>query len=170
MSASRNGEVVVYVALTCIGIAVAAMAVGYGVFAAGGRIGPGFLPLVAGVLLAVLCAVLAGKAFASRPESPAEEDDGSVRNGDGVDSMGRTARQRTKILWSVFGLLAVTVVLVLFLGFIASFGLLILAVSLVIERRKWLPSIAVTLGACGFVYVVFVLFMQIPLPAGIFGT
>lgn len=163
-TSAPTGEAVVYAVLTVIGVAVAVTALGYGVFVQGNRIGPGFLPLVAGALLAVLGATLTVGAIRHPSDAAAKAD------GDEVDVLGRTRQQRTRILWKVFGLLTVTVVLVLVVGFIVAFGLLVLVVSLWVERRKLLPSVAVSVGACAFVYLVFVWFMQIPLPTGVFGA
>lgn len=162
--AAPNGEAVVYAVLTVVGVAVAVMAVGYGVLVQGNRIGPGFLPLVAGALLAVLGATLTVRTVRQPGDAAAKAD------GEDTDVLGRTRRQRTRILWTVFALLTATVLLVLLLGFIVSFGLLVLTVSLWVERRRLLPSLAVSAGACTFVYVVFVWFMQIPLPTGVFGS
>ena len=159
-----GGEVVVYGVLTVVGVAVVVAAFGYGVFVKGNRIGPGFMPLVTGGLLAVLGATLAVKALRHPSDAAAKAD------GEEVDTLGRTRRQRVRMLWMVFGLLTATVLLVLVVGFIAAFGLLVLVVSLWVERRKLLPSIAVSVGACAFVYLVFVWFMGIPLPTGVFGS
>ena len=159
-----NGEVVVYGVLTVVGVAVAVTAFGYGVFVQGNRIGPGFLPLVGGALLAVLGAVLTAKAV-RHPSAAAETADGEER-----DVLGRTRQPRARIMWLVLGLLTVTVALVLVLGFVVSFGLLVFTVSWWVERRRLVPSLVVALAACAFVYLVFVLFMQIPLPAGVFGA
>lgn len=162
--AAPSGEVVVYAVLTVVGVAVAVMAFGYGILVQGNRIGPGFLPLAGGALLAVLGAVLTVKSMRHPSAAAAKAD------GEDVDVLGRTRQQRMRILWKVFGLLTATVVLVLVVGFIIAFGLLVLVVSLWVERRRLLPSLVVSAAACAFVYVIFVWFMQIPLPTGLFGT
>lgn len=160
--AQRPGEVAVYGGLAVIGATVAVTSVGYGVLVSGNRIGPGFLPLVCGVLLAVLGAVLAVRVV-RRPAERSAPDDGPD-----VDTMGRTRRQRVRILWAVFALVTATVVLVLVLGFIVSFGLMVLVVSAFVERRRLTTSLLVAIAASALVYLVFVLFMKIPLPWGAF--
>jgi hypothetical protein len=54
------------------------------------------------------------------------------------------------------------------LGFLIAFGLLVLFVTTVVERRPLLPAAVITLAAVGLVYGVFGLFLNVPLPLGLF--
>lgn len=88
---------------------------------------------------------------------------------EGVDIFGRTAATRSRQLMVVFASLVVAVLLIPVLGFLASFFLLSVFISAIVERRAWVPSIAVSLIAVLAVYAVFVLFLNVPLPTGLIG-
>ncbi|MFP5336859.1 MAG: tripartite tricarboxylate transporter TctB family protein [Actinomycetes bacterium] len=178
------GEVVAFAVLTLIGVAVVLSSFGYGILLERNRIGPGFLPLVLGVLLVALGAAqlvsrlrlpaadgaehhhqeapVAGAAalLEVEHEAPPESD---------VDIMGRSARYRTRQLWLVVAGIAVTITVVPYLGFLTAFGALILFISIVVERRRVVPAVLVTLAAIGVVYGVFGAFLDVPLPAGPLG-
>ena len=179
------GEVVAFGVLAVIGIVFVASSFGYGVLQEGGRIGPGFLPLVLGGLLVVLGLVqLVGRLRAPVPE-PAEHHhhhnapqtpvagahDMLERQHDehpelGVDILGRSAGYRMRQLWMVVAAIAVTIFLVPYLGFLIAFAALILFISVVVERRRIIPALLITLAAIGVVYGVFVEFLNVPLPSG----
>jgi len=88
---------------------------------------------------------------------------------DDVDIFGRTARTRSRQLWTVFAALVVAVLLVPVLGFLVSFFILSLFISGVVERRPWVPSAVISLCAVLLVYAVFVIFLSVPLPTGLIG-
>jgi putative tricarboxylic transport membrane protein len=163
----RAGDVVASTVLTLLGVVAAAAGLGYGAFVDGGRVGPGYVPLFAGVLLAGLGAamlVLAVRSVAGAGTGGADPDAEP-----GADIFGRTHRQRMRILWSVLGLTLLAVVLVPYVGFLVAFGLLVLIVSVLVEGRRVLPSLAVTVATVAVTYGVFGLFLQIPLPVGLLG-
>lgn len=87
----------------------------------------------------------------------------------GVDIFGRTAATRSRQLVVVFASLVVAVLLIPLLGFLVSFFLLSVFMSAIVERRAWVPSVAVSLIAILAVYAVFVLFLNVPLPTGLIG-
>ncbi|MQA07440.1 MAG: tripartite tricarboxylate transporter TctB family protein [Pseudonocardiaceae bacterium] len=151
-----------YGGLAAAGLAVAASAVGYRIFVEESRIGPGFLPLVARLLLAVLASVLLVKQMrAPRAEQePSHED---------VDHTGRTTEQRTRVLRRVFALLFVTLLAVQYLGIVLAFGLLVLVISTWLEGRRPLPAVLMSATSAAAMYVVFAVFLRVPLPTGVFG-
>ena len=55
------------------------------------------------------------------------------------------------------------------LGFLFSFFLLSLFISAVVERRSWIFSAIVSFAAVAVIYLVFVVFLRVPLPAGLIG-
>jgi len=154
--------------LPALGVAVVASSFSYGVFGDGGRVGPGFLPLVTGGLLALLGGAQLAERLRPTPapesrDAPAAPDDGT-----GVDALGRTEQQRVRQLWMVVAAILVAIPLVTLLGFLIAFGLLVLFVTTVVERRPLLPAAVITLAAVGLVYGVFGLFLNVPLPVGLF--
>ena len=183
------GEVVAFALLTLIGVMFVASSFGYGVLLEGGRVGPGFLPLVLGVLLILLSGVqLLGRLRAPVPEPaehhhhyyPARETpvagahDMLDRQHEehpelDVDIMGRTASYRIRQLWMVVAAIAVTIAVVPYLGFLIAFAALILFISIVVEGRRIIPALLITLSAIGVVYGVFVAFLNVPLPGGPLG-
>jgi hypothetical protein len=156
----------VYAVVSVVGVLTAVVGAGYGIFGEGGRIGPGFLPVDTGTVTAVLCAAIAGgivrRAVRHEPEAAVEE----VRD---VDITGRSERQRVINLWLVFGLTFVAIMLVQVVGFLAAFGLLVLVISAAVERQPIIRSAVITLAAVVLVYVVFGLFLGVPLPGGVLG-
>ena len=179
------GEVIAFALLTLIGVVFVASSFGYGVLQEGGRVGPGFLPLVLGGLLVPLSLVqLAARLRAPDPgpdehhhhhqprETPVSgAHDMLERQHEehpelDVDILGRSAGYRTRQLWMVVAAIAVTILLVPYLGFLIAFGALILFVSVIVERRRIIPAAIITLAAIGVVYGVFVEFLNVPLPSG----
>lgn len=157
----RVGEATVYGVLTLLGVGVAWASVGFGLTLDNGQVGPGLLPAVSGALLAVLGVALLLRTRHAPAAEPADDDE--------VDIHGRTPKARIRQLWIVFRLLLATIVAVNVLGFLVAFGLFVLVVSTWVERRKLLPSLAMTVAACAVIYAVFVVFLRVPLPPGLLG-
>lgn len=167
--------------IVALGLAAAVTGAGYGFLDEDGRIGPGFLPAIAGALMAVFAAVnviTSGRKQSATLESVVEEQipgldhaEASEQTADGndLDIYGRTQRQRDRMLWTVIGIMLATVLLVPLLGFMLAFAVMLVVVAVVVERRKILPSIAVSVVALAATYAVFVLFLRVPLPQGILG-
>jgi hypothetical protein len=63
----------------------------------------------------------------------------------------------------------VAVLLVPLLGFLVAFGLLVLFVCAVVERRPPLVALLVTALAVACGYGVFAVFLDVPLPTGVAG-
>lgn len=183
--ASPVAQLVSFALLAVVGLVFAATSFGYGVLLEGGRVGPGLLPLVAGGLLAVLgttqFVVLAGRLRRARaeadtgpgPEVRSGRPDAAapVAAGDADsdrDLLGRTAKDRLRNLAVVAASIVVTIALVPLLGFLLAFGLLMLLISTVVERRRFLPSALTTLVSVAAIYVVFEILLRVPLPLGLF--
>ena len=162
---TRAGEVVTYGALTLLGVVAAVVGQGYGVLLPNGQVGPGRVPTVSGVLLAVLGGVLTVRAVREHRVSPPQPVDRETR-----DIFGRTEPERVRHLWVVFGLLLAAIFGVSVFGFLISFGAFVLVVSTWVERRRLLSSLAITVGAVVFIYLVFVVFLRVPLPQGLLGV
>jgi hypothetical protein len=167
--------------IIALGLAAAVTGAGYGFLGEDGRIGPGFLPAIAGALMAVFAVVnvvTSGRKPSATLESVVEDQipgldhaESSELTADGgdLDIYGRTQRQRDRMLWTVIGIMLATVLLVPLLGFMLAFAAMLVVVAVVVERRKILPSIAVSVVTLAATYAVFVLFLRVPLPQGILG-
>jgi len=142
--------------LMALGAAFAAGATGYEILGEGGRIAPGFMPFVTGVLMAVFGAMVGVEALLRTPRE--REDDGEA---------AETGTRRTVVL--VFGALFVAVLLIPVLGFLLSFGLLVFGLIWYVEREGLLLGLGLGAGAAVLAWLVFGLLLQIPLPGGVLG-
>jgi hypothetical protein len=180
-TAGPGGQAVAFGVLAVLGAAVFGTSFGYGILGPEGRVGPGLLPMVTGLLLMLLSAAqLATRlrrqslsrrtALSSAPSRPGDRSSEEGGAGDtGTDVFGRTERQRVRQLWTVVGALPVAVLLVPLLGFLPALGLLVLFVSAVVERRPPLVALLVTAFAVAAGYGVFAEFLDVPLPTGLVG-
>jgi hypothetical protein len=141
------------------------MSLGYGIVKDDGEVGPGFLPLVTGLLLAALAAgslVRTVRHIPSEPAAPRPDEADA-------DDQGRTEAQRVKILRIVFVMVLGAILLVPITGFLVAFGLLVFAISALVEGRRPLPAVAVSVATVAVIYAIFVLFLHVPLPGGLLG-
>ena len=185
MRGAPVGEVAAYALLTVLGGAVLATSFGYTILFDDGRVAPGFLPMCAGGLLMVLSGVQLGarlrgsatphhdplaavvsSAATGETTSGAATPDGAT--GEETDVLGRTVRDRVRNLRVVIAATIVTVLLVSLLGFLVAFGALVFFISTFVERRRLLPAAGITAVAVAVVYALFVGFLSVPLPMGLF--
>lgn len=161
----------------------------YDLFNEGNRVGPGLLPVVVGSLIALIAGSLLVLTLTGRrarhdqglaevtksvaadlpAEALAAEPDDAGAGDDDVDIFGRTPAQRMRQLQMVTVALVVSLFLVSVLGLLGALGLFGLFVSIVVERRPWLPSVLITAASVGVVYGVFAVFLEVPLPTGALG-
>ena len=178
-----NGEASVYAVLALLGLAAAAGGASYGMFLEGGLVGPGFLPAAAGVLTVALCGWICLRSLRGGLEHQGGLTDGppvvdlggpgthvpTAVEADEPDITGRTQPQRTRNLWTVFGLIFGAILLVQAVGFLVAFALMVMAISAGVERQPLLRSAAISALAAAVVYLVFGLFLGVPLPGGFLG-
>jgi hypothetical protein len=183
-------EAVAYGFLTAVGGYAVIGALDYPVLNEGGQIGPGLLPAVYGSLIAVISGVLLVRTLTGHrtrhdhglaevaqsvvPET--DEETGRAETADpdaGTDGdrdiFGRTAAQRMRQLQMVTVALVVALLLVPLVGLLAALGLFSLFASIVVERRPWISSVIITAVSVVAVYLVFAVFLEVPLPAGLLG-
>jgi putative tricarboxylic transport membrane protein len=166
---ARAGEVAVFSGLTLLGAAALIGGLHYGMFAEHGRVGPGMMPAVSGALLCLLGAVLTMRALQETETAEATPDGSADGDPEGLDIFGRSQLERIRHLWVVFALLLVTILAVTVLGFLVAFGAFVMVVSVWVERRKPASSLLIAVGACLVIYLVFELFLRVPLPTGLLG-
>ena len=167
-------------ALALLGVAAAIGGWGYGVTQDNGQVGAGFLPLALGVIMALLAGVDVAMTLLQRePSRPldelgtlAEEVESvvdTVEESPDVDALGRTQRQRNRMLAVVIGLLLVALLLIPVLGLLISLGLLMVVIATVVERRNLIPSLLVSAITVGVFHLVFAVLLRLPMPTGLIG-
>jgi putative tricarboxylic transport membrane protein len=112
--------------------------------------GPGFLPWCTGMTLGLLAVVLLAQALAARPLAPA---------------VGRGRRVR-RVAWLV-GALGAYVASLEPLGYALSTFLLVLFLLRVVDPHRWMLALGVAAVAAVGSYLVFALWLGVPLPPGL---
>lgn len=189
-SALRRGRLVFDLVALAIGAAAIISGFGYRVVLDNGQIGPGFMPLLAGVLIVVFALIDGVREYTGNPlDSPidnqidaeleqvaaerAEAMDASGNADDGSSSderdtsAGATGAARKFVL--VVAVMFVALLLTPVLGMIPAFFLMLLAITLGVERLKILTAALVSILATAAIYGIFVMLLGIRLPIGIFG-
>jgi len=151
------GELVFACVLTAVSVGAAIVAATYG-FTARGQLGPGAVPMVVGVLLAVVGAALV--LTARRPIRAALPVDGTADTGEPDEHEPSGTRKAFLVL----ALLAVAVALGRLVGLIVAIAAFILVVGLVVERLGAARSLVLAAIGAGLFHVVFDLVLDIPLP------
>ncbi|MET0934324.1 MAG: tripartite tricarboxylate transporter TctB family protein [Mycetocola sp.] len=165
--------------LAAVGVAAVLGGLSYGAFGEEGRIGPGFLPVRAGGLVAlfamsdVVSRVRARKQLVDERELLLDDESAAGLEAEAVvpdiDIFGRNQKQRNLQLVAVVGILIGTLLLVSLIGFILAFGVLLVVTAVFVEKRKLLPSLLVAVVALGVAYLVFGVLLRVPLPQGLLG-
>lgn len=169
---AQRGEFVLLGVLAAIGVAVAVRSVAYHVLGAGGRIGPGFMPLVAGGALAVFACWAFTEALVRRRHTRVDTDSAPAEPADATpaDSPAeRGAVRPDRRVWLVFAMTVAAFGLAFVTGFLVAFGALVCALLWFVEREKaWLAVSVGVVAALGS-WLVFVVLLQVPLPGGVLG-
>jgi putative tricarboxylic transport membrane protein len=166
--------------LATVAIAAVVGGLGYGAFGEDGRIGPGFLPVLAGGLVAFFAVIdivsRLRDARASHAELPIDtetidalEFEAAIDEDTDVDIFGRTQKQRNRMLVIVVGILIACLLLVNLVGFLLAFGLMLFVIAVFVEKRKVLSSLLVTAASLAAAYLIFGVFLRVPLPQGLLG-
>ncbi|MGK5529704.1 tripartite tricarboxylate transporter TctB family protein [Streptomyces sp. URMC 129] len=128
-----------------------------------GAIGPGAVPRVAGLALALLGLVLIRQ----------EIRVGSTLEGDGLvaEDSGHTPEETRRIrrkLVVVVATMVITTLLIPVLGLLPALSLMALFLAAVVERQPWPRSAAMAAATLAGTYLLFEVLLRIPLPLGIF--
>jgi hypothetical protein len=116
--------------------------------------GPAFLPFWLGLVMALLATLLLVGALRSRDAGQAW-----LPRGDGL-----------RRLALVIGASVAFVVLLPLLGMALSTALFIVALMRLLERHRWMLSLAVAIGITALNYLVFTYWLKVPFPVGVFGV
>lgn len=177
MNAHTRAEYVGAGLLALLGAGLAFGGTDYGVLNEEGRVGPGFMPFVTGSLLVLFGVVIAfetRRAAGRAASTEATEGSGpsllelALSRDDGEQGVpdGEVKDRNVAV---VFGLTLAAILLTPVLGFLLAFGLLIFVLVTFVEREGPMLGLLVTVAAIGVTYLVFVLFLAVPLPTGYFG-
>lgn len=120
--------------------------------------GPGFFPIILGVVGAIISMVLVVNSF-SKQKKVGKNQKNASKGEEMEGSFGR-------ILGCIIGLgfFAVTFEAI---GSLAGIFIIVLVLSKICGLRGWLSPLLLGLGSSLFIYVVFALWFKIPLPAGL---
>lgn len=171
--------------LVALGIALAVGSVQYELFGEEGRIAPGFMPFVAGILLVVFSGMVGLETWWRRARDSRETTGEREPQADPVaeraassEATEHSLRERiaetdedegsNRSILFVFGLTLVAILLVPVLGFLVSFGLLVVVLVAFVEREGILMGLVLGAGAVLVSWLVFIQLLQIPVPQGIF--
>lgn len=153
----RTADLIGAAVLLAVGGSVALMATDYSLVGQDGQIQPGFMPFVAGALMALFGLGVGFEALRppSRP-SQAEEPESAEE----VPAAGTEGRR--KLL--VFPLMLAAILATPYLGFLPAFGLLVFVLLFWVEREPIGLSLLIAVAAIVVTWLVFVQFLDIPLP------
>lgn len=155
------GEIVFAVLLAVLGIGFAVGGVRYGLATGSSGIGAGMIPFGAGALLAIFAfvrVIVAGRQWIAEVKIRKNSDVAKVSDGQGS----------SHVVLVVFALSLAAILLAPILGFLFSFALLVLVLTIIVERQKWWKGVLVSLVGTAVVWVVFIFLLNIPVPEGIF--
>lgn len=123
--------------------------------------GSGFLPLVLGAMLMGLAAAQFAQARAAMPKPVEAEPAGPAKAGDGAPA---------RRVFYFMGAVAAATALLRPLGFVSMSFLLMLVLLRIMGARRWMACGLIALASAAASQLVFVIWLKIPLPAGIFGS
>lgn len=165
-------ELVFATLLVAFGLFMAIGSLGYGLFVHGGLVGPGFVPFVAGVLLAG-CSAWAGaevflRARGRAPVTATESDpvDESAPDESGASSPPGVHSVNTGRAMLVLALVAVAAILTYAIGYVAAFGVITFVMLAVLERERIWLSVVISVAAVAVAWLLFGQLLGIPLPGG----
>lgn len=158
--------------LVLIGAAFIFGSLGLEVINQQGRIGPGFMPFATGTLLAVFGAMVGAEALlrSRNRGEPDEEEAPQTAQAQSATTDGGDVEEGSRYTVAiVFGLTLAAIILIPLLGFLVSFGALVFVLVKFVEKGGLFIATVLGVGAAAITWAVFVLFLQIPLPMGVFG-
>lgn len=161
--------------LAAAGAAVLLDSRGYPSSLTEGAPGPAFFPRLLAVLLIACAAWLAIRAWrgarekSSRGESAGGSDAGRSRGNVASDSAagaGAGTRIRRLGVWIAVTWIAAFLLIWPVLGTVVSVPLLVVGLMWLTGERSWRTLVSVPLAFAGFIYLVFMVLLGVPLPAG----
>ncbi len=130
---------------------------------ADGTIGPGALPRVAGLALAVIGAVML---YQEARTGTLLEGDGHVEEGSEHSAEEKRAIHRKLV--TVSAAIICAGVLIPFLGLLPALALMTLYLTIRVERLRPPVALTASIGVLVVCYLLFVVLLRVPLPLGVF--
>lgn len=179
----ETGDVVGTTILAAAGAVSLVAGLGYGFTQPGGEVGPGFLPVTVGAFILVAALAEIARLYLEPPaettgilgmatsvEQRAKASTGQRQEPEALDTFGRDEKQRSRAIYQVFGLMLLALLGIPILGLLLSLTAFVLATLLWVERKPWLASLLTTGGILGAAYLIFVVFLSVPVPQGMLGV
>lgn len=170
-----NPDLVIAGTLGALGAAMAVRSIGYHLLGSGGRIGPGFMPFVAGIALAVFsawaCVEIVVQARRAEPGSAAASTGEAVGTEEATGTAAKstespgTKRKVVLVFLLAVGATALTAVT----GFLIAFGLLVFVLLAAVEREPLKLAAPISVAAVAMSWLVFIRLLGVPLPGGLLG-
>lgn len=127
------------------------------------RMGPGFFPTVCGIGI-VLCGVLMLLELSKSIKAAATDDEAAQE----MEKEVLDIRELKNL--GLFGVLGIGVLLLSeYLGMLICLGLCVLIYLKVQGKESWKKAIIISLCMMAFLYVIFVMFLHVPVPKGPLG-
>ena len=155
----------------------------YGLFNEDGLVAAGFLPAVCGAAIVVLSVVDLVHQLTRRPEMETIADEvfeaiihdvpdttDRLQTTPELDIFGRDQKTRNRQLVLVILALVVSIALVPLLGLLLSLALLMVFVSVVVEKRGVISTLVITAVTIAVFYFIFAVFLSVPLPRSFLGV
>lgn len=177
-----TGERLFAAFLAAVGLLAVIQGLGYGMIRDDGIVGPGFVPVIVGALLAFCGAGIVvgslrhrepaahGLAGAFREQvEDIEEQARAEAEATGVAAAAPDKEGSERSAALVFAGIGLVILATPWLGLVPSLGLLTFGILWGIEKVGLLRAAAVAAGMSLTVWLVFDRFLSVPLPMGIFG-
>lgn len=189
-TACNTAQPLVALIVSAIGLGGIIGGITYGPFTDKGLVGPGFIPLVSGILTAVAGFCVCIRALLSRPEqSPAipsrahgpglpthdarqrhsRDTDADETDAAGVDTFGRTTEERRLAVVWIFVVIGLAIALAHVVGLLLALTLMTGALVGVVERKPWWLMLICMLGTFLIGHLVFQTLLGVPMPRGWLG-
>lgn len=158
------GELACTACLLAAGLFITFYGLRYPLITSEGVVGPGLMPLITGITLAVVTALVFARtitaAFASKKESAPEE----VSLGDFSDESGRAGKPVT--VAGILIMLVLSIVLSPLFGLIPMLALTMFVCVFVFERQSFLIALLMAIGGGIAGWLIFVELFEVPVPVG----
>jgi putative tricarboxylic transport membrane protein len=175
-----RGDLVLIVLLLVAGLGAIGGGIGYQVTVESGQVGPGFMPVVAGLLITVPAALQLIRTL--RPATEITDDESisptsaiaaeaaavtDAATADGLDEFGRSDSERGRAVFLIFVLIGAAVLLTELVGLLISLGLMVFVLYTLVEKHAWWKGLIAGASTFLFGLIVFKTLLQVALPTGL---
>jgi putative tricarboxylic transport membrane protein len=151
----RDGTVLFGAGLFLLGIYMLASSLRWGVYGPEGP-GPGFFPLIYGLVTVIFSSILVFQAIEARRQAPRAKPTDRSEEADSIPAVVAAVA------------LMASVPLMYFLGFVIGFGFALFFLIRIVFERPTIASVMIAAGVVLGLYLGFSVLMGLPLPVGKF--